>query len=154
LALRQIAREYDLTWLAPLAKYGSWKRAYPELPCGLKRGFTFAKHHKGQPFVPDPEHGNELLVAASPDDETADTQWLRADFDHFLVTKAVEAGIPYYDRTTLDRLEPGSTWRLSGRREGEEIAVEAKFVVDASGAGGALARALDLPSVPLATNSW
>src|SRR5258708_39955322 len=62
LALAEIARDYDLPWLAPLAKYGTWKRAYPDLPCGLKRGFTFAKHHKGQAFVPDPEHRNELFV--------------------------------------------------------------------------------------------
>lgn len=154
LAIRQIARDYDLAWLAPLGKYGSWKRAYPDLPCGLKRGFTFAKHHRGQSFVPDPEHGNELLVAASPDDESADTQWLRADFDHFIVNKVIEAGIPYYDRTELDRLEPGEPWRLSGRREGEEVVIEANFVVDASGASGALARALGLPSAPLRTNSW
>jgi FADH2 O2-dependent halogenase len=154
LALQEIARDYDLPWLAPLAKYGSWKRTYPHLPCGLKRGFTFAKHHKGQPFVPDPEHRNELLVSASPTDETADTQWLRADFDLFIVTKAVEAGIPYFDRTELDRIEPGETWRLSGKREGEEITVEADFVVDASGASGALAHALNLPSAELQTNSW
>src|SRR5262249_13737675 len=135
-------------------KYGSWKRTYPDLPVGLKRGFTFARHHRGRPFVPDLEHRNELLVAASPDDETADTQWLRADFDHFIATRVVEAGIPYYDRTELVRLEPGPTWRLSGRREGEEVAIEADFVVDASGGSGVLARALDLPSSPLATSSW
>jgi tetracycline 7-halogenase / FADH2 O2-dependent halogenase len=154
LAIQEIARDYGLPWLAPLAKYGSWKRTYPKLPCGLKRGFTFAKHHKGQPFVPDPEHRNELLVSASPTDESADTQWLRADFDHFLVTKVVEAGIPYFDRTELNRIEQAERWHLSGRREGEEIAIEADFVVDASGASGALARSLNLPSAELQTNSW
>src|SRR5262249_20431219 len=151
-ALLEIARDYELPWLAPLAKYGTWKRAYPDLPCGLKRGFTFARHHKGRPFVPDADHRNELLVTASPDDESGDLQWLRADFDHFLVTRAVEAGIPYYDRTELGRIDRGPTWRLSGLREGGAIEIEANFVVDASGASGALARALALPSAPLMTN--
>lgn len=153
LALQEIAREYELPWLAPLAKYGSWKRAYPELPVGLKRGFTFAKHEAGAPFAPDPEHANELLVTASPNDETADTQWLRADFDHFIVGKVVEAGIPYFDRTELDRVEHGTRWRLSGKRQGEEVTVEANLVVDASGPGGALRRALDLPAGTLETES-
>src|SRR4029078_11985335 len=43
LALQEIARDYGLGWLAPLAKYGSWKREYPHLVCGPKRRFPYAK---------------------------------------------------------------------------------------------------------------
>src|SRR3954452_10385476 len=47
LALEEISRDYNLPWLLPLAKYGSWKRTHPDFPVGLKRGFTFARHHPG-----------------------------------------------------------------------------------------------------------
>ncbi len=157
LALEEISRDYNLPWLLPLAKHGSWKRTYPDLPVGLKRGFTFAMHHAGRAFEPRADHGNELLVAASPADEVADTQWLRADFDHFLVRKVVEAGLPYHDRTLIETVEPGPPWKLTGRREGEPVEITANFLVDASGSGGALARALNIPTDPtgvLATNSW
>jgi FADH2 O2-dependent halogenase len=156
LALAEISRDFNLPWLLPLAKYGPWKRTYPEVPVGLKRGFTFARHHTGQAFEPDPWHRNELLVAASPADEVADTQWLRADFDHFLVKKVVEAGLLYHDLTAIEAIAPGPPWKLTGRREGEPVEITANFLVDASGAGGALARALGIPSEPaaLATHSW
>jgi FADH2 O2-dependent halogenase len=155
LALDEIAREYGLPWLANLAKYGRWKKAYPQLPCGLKRGFTFARHEPGLPFVPDPEHGNELLVAASPADEVGDTHWLRADFDHFLAQKAVEAGVPYLDRVDLQLFRPGGVpWQLRGTREGEPVEVTARFLIDATGPAGALARALDLRGPPMRTSSW
>src|SRR5205823_1771682 len=113
-----------------------------------KRGFTFAKHDPGRAFEPRADHGNELLVAASPADEVADTQWLRADFDHFLVQKVVEAGLPYHDRTLIETVEPGPPWKLTGRREGEPVEITANFLVDASGSGGALAKALNIPTDP------
>ena len=76
LLLEKLCAAYDLPRVAPLAKWGSWQRTYPELGCGLKRGFTFY-------------HGEEaLLVAASPRDEIADTHWYRSDVDHFLVREA------------------------------------------------------------------
>ena len=40
LLLEEIAHSYDLPRLLPLAKYGAWKRAYPEVGCGLKRGYA------------------------------------------------------------------------------------------------------------------
>ena len=51
LSLEEIAREYGLDWLMPLAEFGSWKRAYPDLVCGLKRGFTFVHHEPDVPFA-------------------------------------------------------------------------------------------------------
>ena len=41
LILKSLAETYSLDWLAPLAKYGTWKRAYPDLTCGRKRGFSY-----------------------------------------------------------------------------------------------------------------
>jgi FADH2 O2-dependent halogenase len=156
LALAEIARTYDLPALLPLAKYGSWKAAYPHLVCGKKRGFTFAAHTPGQPFVPCPRHGNELLVTASPADDIADTHWLRADVDQFINQQAVATGVRYLDQTVLDRIEPGPPWHLSGEREGEPVELTAAFAVDATGPAGALARALGIDTRPdeVRTNSW
>ncbi|MGY8753283.1 MAG: NAD(P)-binding protein, partial [Phycisphaerales bacterium] len=44
IALATIADTYNLPRLKPLARYGSWKEAYPELNCGPKRGFTYIHH--------------------------------------------------------------------------------------------------------------
>ncbi|MBC8114703.1 MAG: NAD(P)-binding protein, partial [Candidatus Saccharimonas sp.] len=38
LILEDLARRYDLPRLAPLSNYASWKRTYPDIVCGLKRG--------------------------------------------------------------------------------------------------------------------
>src|SRR5213595_76719 len=51
LLLEELARRYDLARLLPLAKWGSWQKAYPQIACGLKRGFTFYHHQFDQPFA-------------------------------------------------------------------------------------------------------
>src|SRR5438105_4163557 len=45
LLLEELARRYDLPRLLPLIKWGTWQQEYPEIGCGLKRGFTFYHHH-------------------------------------------------------------------------------------------------------------
>lgn len=151
LALEEIARDYDLPWLADLAKYGKWKKTYPHLVCGLKRGFTFIGHES----PPDPGHANELLVTASPADDVADTHWLRADFDAHLVERAVDMGVPYIDRADL-RILRGPNWRLEGWRDGEWAQVSAEFLIDATGPAGALAKVLAIDTAPdgMYTYSW
>src|SRR5437588_10472167 len=49
LLLEELADRYDLPRLRPLSKWGTWQSAYPQLPCGLKRGFSFFHHEKGHP---------------------------------------------------------------------------------------------------------
>ena len=63
--LRELASRYDLPRIAPLSRYGSWQQHYPEIGCGLKRGFTYYQHSPGERFVPDEQHRRELAVAAS-----------------------------------------------------------------------------------------
>ncbi len=143
--IEQLARRYDLPQLAPLATYGSWRRHYPHVDCGLKRGFTYYKHQDGRRFAARADRRNELLVAASPDDEVSDTHWLRADVDQFLAQEAVSLGAEYLDQLDLDGIE----WRaahamLSGTRRGVQHRIRARFVVDASGPRGFLSRALSL----------
>jgi FADH2 O2-dependent halogenase len=145
LLLEELATTYDLPRLMPLTAYGSWKRVYPGIAVGLKRGFTFYQHPSGSPRPPDPDRARQLLVAASPADDLADTHWYRADFDHFLVREAQAEGVEYVDRvaaTGIDRAAVTTT--LSGERGGRAVSYQARFVVDATGPRGALSRLLGL----------
>lgn len=149
LVLSQLARQYDLPWLAPLAKYGTWRRAYPDLPCGLKRGFSYFQHRAGEEFRPDPLHSNELLVAASADDETADTHWYRPEFDALLYRRALAAGIPCFEQTVIESIEPrGEGWTIRAVCCGESVEFTSAFLIDASGEGGVLARRFGISTAP------
>ena len=146
LLLEELARRYELPRLLPLTKWGTWQKAYPHLGCGLKRGFTFYHHQFGQPFLADPERRDQLLVAASPRDEIADTHWYRPDFDHFLVREAQSLGVEYLDQAKLGGASIGSdSVQVEGEHEGRRFAIRSRFVVDASGPRGFLHRALRLP---------
>jgi FADH2 O2-dependent halogenase len=150
LLLEEISREYDLPELLPLTAYGSWKRAYPHLGVGLKRGFSYYAHTPGESFRWDPERRNQLLVAASPNDEVSDTHWYRPDFDAFLVKLAQQYGVEYQDHASLNSVEwAPSGAKLEVERAAQSAMYEARFVVDASGPAGALRRFLPLERGPL-----
>jgi FADH2 O2-dependent halogenase len=156
LSLEELARDYDLPQLHGFSEYGRWLRAYPHLACGLKRGFSYFAHRPGQPFQPEASHSNQLLVAASPNDEVSDTHWFREQFDAFLASEVQAAGIPYLDRTLIAHIDHGNCWELSAQRDGAPVEVRAAFLIDATGPAGFLARALDIDTRPigLGTNSW
>jgi FADH2 O2-dependent halogenase len=150
LLFEELTIRYDLPALRPLAKWGSWQRAYPNVACGLKRGFTFHRHTLGVPAAPDPERKDQLLVAASPHDEIADTHWYRADFDHFLVQEAEKLGVDFFDRVSLDRFDEDEDGvELGGTRNGSAVEFRAKFVADATGPRGFLHRVLGLKELGL-----
>ncbi len=163
LLLEELATRYSLAELRPLSKWGTWQRAHPEIPCGLKRGFTFYHHLLDHPAAhhSDLDRRNQLLVAASPHDAIADTHWFRADFDHFLVQAAQRAEVEYYDHVHLTRFtDCGGHVLLEGCRPEPEtapgaprsspaIAFRARFVLDATGPRGFLHRALHLGELPL-----
>ena len=144
--IEQLADRYDLPRLRPLSAFGTWQRTYPDVVCGLKRGFTYFKHEPGRRYETRPDRSNQLLVAASPSDELSDTHWLRSDVDHFLVREAVALGADYLDEVTLDAVEwhADDTSALRGTRRGSPVRVRAGLVVDASGPRGFLSRALGL----------
>ena len=50
LLLEEISVAYDLPFVRPLCKWGSWQKQLPQLGCGLKRGFTFYHHEFGKTF--------------------------------------------------------------------------------------------------------
>jgi FADH2 O2-dependent halogenase len=133
LLLERLSAAYDLPRVAPLAKWGSWQRAYPQVACGLKRGFSFF-HEAGQ-----------LLVAASPHDDIADTHWYRADVDHFLVMEAARVGVEYRDRVRIESLNVSESGaELAGLAGEEGFRLRAKFLIDATGPRGFVHRALGL----------
>jgi FADH2 O2-dependent halogenase len=142
----QLVRRYDLPRLAPLAKWGTWQASYPHLGCGLKRGFTFYHHVAGERFEATADRRNELLVAASPRDQIADTHWYRPDLDQFLVGEAQAMGVQFFDETRLDGINVhDSGAELRGSRQGEAVTIHAELVVDATGPRGFLHTALALP---------
>ena len=139
LLLERLCTTYDLPRVGPLAKWGSWQRAYPQMACGLKRGFSFFH-----------QSGEELLVAASPRDEIADTHWYRAGVDHFLVIEAQRLGVDYRDRArieTMDFAEDGAT--IVGRAGEEPFRIHARLMIDSTGPRGLLYRTLQLAESPL-----
>ncbi|MFO0966376.1 MAG: hypothetical protein U0793_12440 [Gemmataceae bacterium] len=142
--LAAIADRFGLDWLRPFAKYGPWKATYPELRCGLKRGFSFFRHQAGLPYRPAEDNGNALLVAASPDDARSDTHWFRADIDAHFVDRARAAGVVYLDRTEIHKLEQERGWRLEGARPEGTVRIDAGFLLDGTGDGQLLARTLGI----------
>ena len=133
LLLERLSTTYDLPRIAPLAKWGSWQRTFPQIACGLKRGFTFF-HQEGQ-----------LLVAASPHDAIADTHWYRADVDHFLVREAQRVGVEYRDGVRIETLEFAEDGaNLVGHAGAEAFHFHAGLLIDATGPRGFLHRSLRL----------
>lgn len=143
--LEGIARDFDLPRLRPLARYGTWKKAYPEIGVGPKRGFSFYGHEAFRPFAAAGDRSDQLLAEASPHHDVADTHWYRPDFDHFLVREAVAAGVDYRDEVRLQEVDGrGRTSTLLGTRVGIPCWLEARYVVDASGPRGFFSRILRL----------
>jgi FADH2 O2-dependent halogenase len=149
LLLEEFADRYGLPTIRAFSKWGAWQRAHANVAVGLKRGFSFFFHHAGERFEDDASHERSLLVAASPFDEIGDTHWYRQEFDHALVGAAQEYGAIYLDHTTIDHaIDRDSYIALEGVRNGRELNIVAKFVVDASGPRGALQRLLQLKERP------
>jgi len=147
LSLERLGRRYQLADCYRLAAHGRWLEHFPDLRRGLKRGFTFYRHHPGKAFANEGLESERLLIAASPNNAVADTHWLRADVDHHFVRQAIAAGVDYRDRVELTGAAIHSTGvRLTGRHNGTALDLHADFVIDASGPGGFLARQMSIPS--------
>jgi tetracycline 7-halogenase / FADH2 O2-dependent halogenase len=148
LLLQELATRYDLPALLPLTKWGTWQQHYPEVGCGLKRGFSFFHHELDHP-------GNirldkQMLVTASPHEEIADTHWYRADFDHHLVREAQRLGVVYCDEVNLRQFTEAEEYvELAGERHQQYVRFCARFVVDATGPRGCLHRLLGLSEAVL-----
>lgn len=152
LLIEEIADEFGLPWLRSFSKVGTWRAAHPDIAFGLKRGFTFYQHELGRPFPTEPEAARrrQLMVGASPNDRVADTHWYRPEFDAYLVQQAAALGVDYRDEVAIDEVrEDADAMVLAGTRGGKGFAIEAGFLIDATGSRGLLHRALRLPEKPI-----
>lgn len=134
--LRDLADKYNLPFLKKISRYGEWQRNYPEVICGLKRGFSYYHHQKGERFSSSRGHENELLVAASENDENSDTNWLRSDVDAFLVKQAKMIGIDFFKEreiTGLKRNQITKTWKLTCQKKTKTNSLRCKWIIDATG---------------------
>jgi len=147
LSLERLAKRYGLADCYELAAHGRWMQTHSSVRRGLKRGFTFYRHHAGSK-PDDPRLVDErLLVAASPTDYVSDSHWLRADVDHHFAMQAAAAGVEYRDRVEVtDARITDDGAEIRARRDGATFDIHADFVIDASGPGGFLARQLRIPS--------
>ena len=145
--LKDLTIRYGLPALRPLVEYGTWKQSYPELGCGLKRGFSYFRHATGEPFRSDDRNSNRLLVAASRDDHHSDTHWHRADVDAFFAQQVREAGIPLLERTEVSSLSYRTDWQIQAQQVDQDVRIRASFLIDATGPAELLARKLHVPSV-------
>jgi tetracycline 7-halogenase / FADH2 O2-dependent halogenase len=157
LLIEELADRYDLPRIKPFSKWGTWQRTRPDVPCGLKRGFSFFFHRLNEAFdhdgngAGDGGRARQLLVAASPHDEIADTHWYRPTFDEMLAREAEAAGAIHLDETRLEHVRhEGALTILEGtRRNGASVRIAAPFVIDASGPRGFLHHALGFEEAPL-----
>lgn len=148
MAIRRISEQYDLPFLLSLSAYGTWKETYPGIACGSKRGFSYFFHEEDQPFAAFGDHRNELLVAANPDRERADTHWFRADVDAFLFEQAGRFGAVCMEETEIEEAVFDRLWSFRIRRERVTETICAPLAFDASGRSSVIAKALQIPEHP------
>lgn len=137
MSLRRIATRFDLPWVEPLSRFGSWQKKYPTLLCGRKRGFTYVFHG-------DNSDKNPFLVAASSTNESSDTQWLRQDVDRFLCDRAKDEGVTYWDHTEVlfcERLPSSPSqdiqrkWQVTLMNKLGIQPIHTDWILDATGSG-------------------
>ena len=150
LMLEEIARDFDLPFLLDFAQWGKWKSAHPDIRVGLKRGFGFYNHRHAPTHKSADMWDQELMVAASPNQQIADTHWWREDWDKYLTNQAIQHGVTYMDQTEIEHFEETpDRIRLGIRQAGEQTQIDARSVIDASGGKSGIARLLGIPSLPL-----
>jgi FADH2 O2-dependent halogenase len=148
--LAQMADRYQLPELRPLCHWGSWKREYPDLLCGKKRGFTYFDQTSADDVSIENFDERRLLVSASINDEYSDTHWLRSDIDQFIFRLANTAGVVTFQNCIYQLEADGDAWILKVSSSDEPALsnasmcvetlesfgaylVKAPFVVDATG---------------------
>ena len=151
LVLKQLAETHDLDFLRPLCKYGTWRKQLPQIRRGLKRGFSYFAHEPGTEFRAAADHSNELLVAASSEDEVGDTQWYRSDVDAYLCEQACALGVRVFEQTLVTRFESHSEFAtLDLLVDGQPAQLQARMLVDAT--AGNLVEIRE-PRIPLASST-
>ena len=149
-----IAERWELAALKPLARWGTWQETYPHLGCGKKRGFTYFCHRPGEEFWDTATNECSLMVAASVNDRSSDTHWIRADVDQFLFEQAARAGVECRESCQVESvIRQSDGWEIcfalldspaKERSIGSVFSERSKWLIDATGTGGALAQGIGL----------
>lgn len=154
-----IAERWQLAALKPLARWGTWQANYPQLGCGKKRGFTYFSHTPGEAFRDTEANTNSLMVAASIDDRSSDTHWIRSDVDQFLFQQAERTGVECRESCQVESIvRKNNAWEIrvglldkanqddatSVRSTGSVFTERSKWLIDATGTGGTLAQTIGL----------
>lgn len=139
--LAQLAVQWDLPEILPLANYGTWKKELPNVTCGLKRGFSYFGHRPEMEFSAT----DQMLVTASSRDSVADTHWLRSDVDTFLYRCARERGVRQFVDARYQLQQRDGKWIVTLTAASREQTVSAPFVIDATGTSGEVLRYLKIP---------
>ncbi|MCA9082404.1 MAG: tryptophan 7-halogenase [Planctomycetaceae bacterium] len=156
--LRRLADRYEIPELRPLCSYGAWCQGYPDVVCGLKRGFSYFDQTtrstlglgatSGVSVTEDsltPIGDGQLLVAASANDLVADTHWLRSDVDQLLFGLSAGYGVQQIEQARYSICHQNPGWNFSGSSGTGDFCVESDFAVDASGASRVLPEFLGIP---------
>lgn len=138
--LRTLAADFDVPELKTLSQYGTWKHHHVNLMCGLKRGFSYFGHTQGSTFRAE----DQMLVAASSDDQHADTHWLRSDVDAYLFQLAQSSGVCTFENATTSLRQQPPGWSVTGTADAGEIDVVAPMIVDATGGRSAVLQHLQI----------
>ena len=145
--LERMAKRYQLAGLLPLARYGSWCKTYPQLRVGKKRGFSYFAHQPNRPFEDNSQHSRSLLVAASSDDASSDTHWMRSDVDSWLCQQSETAGARVVSPVHIQSLRRQQRqWHvlanclIDGRVQSRQLT--ASWIIDATGPSGILPNAM------------
>ncbi len=142
--LAQMATRYGLPELRPLCHWGSWKRAFPNLMCGKKRGFTYFDQTVAEDLDSDNFDARRLLVSASVDDDNSDTHWLRGDVDQFLFQLAQSSGVTTFQSCQYSLRQQEDQWAIKGQSDSREVLITAPFLVDATGSANGVLKFLNV----------
>ena len=129
--LRRLAKIYQLPFLENLSTWGSWQHQFPQLTCGRKRGFSYYRHHRHQFYSEQKLGENSLLVAASENNEVADTHWYREEVDEFLFQEAIKHGAIEFLGHKIVQIENETSGPFTLRSIGEsgEATVHSDWIV-------------------------
>ncbi|MCH1441177.1 MAG: FAD-dependent oxidoreductase [Rubripirellula sp.] len=142
--LRRLGKNHQLPYLESLATWSSWQSQFPEIACGRKRGFSYYQHQRNQGFSEQTMGQSSLLVAASANDDVADTHWYRAEVDQFLFQRAVDLGVKELlgHRVVQIEKEMSDTFTLRSVCTSGEATLQSDWIVDASGTASVSAKLL------------
>ncbi|MDA7527877.1 tryptophan 7-halogenase [bacterium] len=144
--LPRLCETYGLDELMPFCRFGSWRSSHPEIGCGCKRGFSYFWHGAGGEYQATENHQNEMLVAASSSRSVADTQWFRADVDHFVCDYAVRCGTDYFSQTNVVSIshQADFDWEVALSAQEKLSSIQTDFLVDATGPAAILLNHLQI----------